>query len=47
MNINIYDSEGKNKIKSVAGILRIDTDKELNYIKEGNILNYVLNQLTS
>ena len=47
VNISIYDDTSQNKVKSVAGVLRIDTDKEFNYIEEGNILNYVLNQLSN
>ena len=46
VNIRILDFYGKKIIKSIYGILRIDTEKEFNYIKKGNILNYVLDELS-
>ena len=46
VEISVYDSTGDKLIKSFEGILRIDTDKEFNYIRKGNILNYVLDELS-
>ena len=46
VEISVYNSTGDKLIKSFEGILRIDTDKEFNYIRKGNILNYVLDELS-
>ena len=36
-----------NNFIRLSGILRIDTTKEFDYIEHGNILNYVLEELSS
>ena len=47
IKINItYDSDPSFS-KTIPGILRIDTQKEFSYVKKGNILNYVLEELVS
>ena len=46
VEISVYNSTGDKLVKSFEGILRIDTDKEFNYIRKGNILNYVLDELS-
>ena len=46
VEISIYNSTGDKLLRSFEGILRIDTDKEFNYIRKGNILNYVLDELS-
>tara|TARA_B100001248_G_scaffold262386_1_gene257984 strand:+ start:2573 stop:5224 length:2652 start_codon:yes stop_codon:yes gene_type:complete len=46
VEISVYNSTGDKLIRSFEGVLRIDTDKEFNYIQKGNILNYVLDELS-
>ena len=46
VQINIYDTTGNTLIRTVEGLLRIDTEKEFEYVKRGNILNYVLEELS-
>ena len=47
LEISIIDSDKKNHSKLIPGILKIETAKEFNYIKKGNILNYVLEELSN
>ena len=47
VKVKIYDSVGKKLRKEIDGILRIETEKEINYVKKGNILNHVLNELST
>ena len=47
VKVKIYDSVGKKLRKEIDGILRIETEKEFNYVKKGNILNHVLNELST
>ena len=47
VEINIYDQFSNKVIFKLLGILRIDTAKEFSYIEQGNILNYVLEELSS
>ena len=46
MQIDIIDTTNNDLIRTVEGLLRIDTEKEFEYIKQGNILNYVLEELS-
>ena len=45
VQIDIIDITNNNLIRTVEGLLRIDTE-EFEYIKQGNILNYVLEELS-
>ncbi len=47
IEINILDEITKKILIGLSGILRIDTAKEFDYIEKGNILNYVLEELSS
>ena len=47
VKISIFDSGGEKIIHEIDAKLRIDTDKEFSYIKKGNILNYVLGELSN
>ena len=47
VEINIFDDISNKIVISVKGILRIDTAKEFDYIEKGNILNYVLDELSN
>ena len=46
VQIDIIDITNNDLIRTVEGLLRIDTEKEFKYIKQGNILNYVLEELS-
>jgi len=46
VQINIFDTTGNTLIRTVEGLLRIDTEKEFEYVRRGNILNYVLEELS-
>ena len=47
IKINITYERDPSFSKTISGILRIDTQKEFSYVKKGNILNYVLEELVS
>ena len=47
VEINIFDGISNKTIVSITGILRIDTAKEFDYIEKGNILKYVLDELSN
>ena len=46
IDINIFDNERKKSLVK-QGTLRIDTAKEFKYIEKGNILNYVLKEMSN
>jgi aconitate hydratase len=47
VKIEIWDNERKKIINVAQGTLRIDTAKEFKYVEKGNILNYVLKELSN
>ena len=47
VDIKISDGISKETLMVISGALRIDTAKEFEFIEKGNILNYVLEQLSS
>ena len=47
VKISITNESDPSFSKTISGILRIDTKKEFSYVKKGNILNYVLEELVS
>ena len=47
VEIKIFDQSSNNLLMDLSGNLRIDTAKEFDYIEQGNILNYVLKELSN
>ena len=47
VEISILDENNENNPVKLKGNLRIDTAKEFDYMEQGNILNYVLEELSN
>ena len=47
VNITIFKGNENNKTLRCQGVLRVDTEKEFDYVEKGNILNFVLDELAA